>query len=137
MPPEIFSAYNPPDDPGIDNDEPTLTQQHFLEECDINVIMARVGMGQALPDKPVEYYGDFSDSSDYHAQLNKLKAAEAEFMALPAKVRDRFNHNPAELLDFLSNKENQQQAIELGLSPAPAPEPPPVKVVVIPEGQPA
>ena len=53
-------------------------------------------------------------------------------MDLPAKIRQRFNNNPAELIAFLQNSDNIEEAVELGLmekfqnrtKTEPKPEPP-------------
>ena len=47
-------------------------------------------------------------------------AADDAFMALPAAVRERFNNDPAELVDFVSDVNNRSEAIDLGLIPPPA-----------------
>jgi len=36
-------------------------------------------------------------------------------MALPSDVRKRFSNDPAELIDFLADKKNDEEAIKLGL----------------------
>jgi hypothetical protein len=36
-------------------------------------------------------------------------------MALPADLRARFSNNPEELINFLDNPENKDEAIRLGL----------------------
>ena len=101
---------------GLKCDDISLAQQHMKDECDINVIVERFGVTGSLPVKAIEpSYRDFSGVSDYHTALNKIKAAEAEFMALPAKLRARFDHDPNALLNFLENEQNRNEAIELGL----------------------
>jgi len=96
--------------------DPSLAQQHMKDDCDINVIVERFGVTGSLPVRAIEpSYGDFSGVSDYHTALNKIRAAEAEFMALPAKLRARFDHDPNALLNFLENEQNRDEAIELGL----------------------
>jgi len=60
---------------------------------------------------------------------NQLLQAQADFMDLPAKIRQRFNNNPAELIAFLQSPSNVDEAVELGLmekisKPEPKPEPP-------------
>jgi phage internal scaffolding protein len=42
-------------------------------------------------------------------------AAEDEFDALPAQIRARFENEPANLIDFLSNEQNRDEAEKLGL----------------------
>lgn len=102
----------------------TRTQQNFTDECDINRIMKqyqRVGeFGHVT--RATATYGDFSNPVDYQTALNQVKAAQADFDGLPSSIRKRMDNNPALLLDFLSNEENNAEAIELGLRPAP-PEP--------------
>lgn len=101
---------------GLECKDPSLAQQHMKDECDINVIVERFGVTGQLPVKAIEpSYGDFSGVTDYHTALNKIKAAEAEFMALPAKLRAKFDHDPNALLNFLENEANRDEAIELGL----------------------
>ncbi len=39
--PKFHTRYNPPPSPGIVFEEPTMTQQHFRDECDINKIVER------------------------------------------------------------------------------------------------
>jgi len=101
---------------GLKCEDKSLAQQHMRDECDINVIVERFGVTGHLPVKAIEpSYGDFSGVTDYHTALNKIKAAEAEFMALPAKLRAKFDHNPNALLNFLENEANRDEAIQLGL----------------------
>ena len=49
-----------------------------------------------------------------------VMAADDAFMALPANIRERFNNDPAELVDFVSDDRNRSEAIDLGLVPPPA-----------------
>jgi phage internal scaffolding protein len=101
---------------GLKCEDPSLAQQHMKDECDINVIVERFGVTGQLPQAPLEpTYGDFSGVSDYHSALNAIKAAEASFMSLPAKIRAKFDHDPNALLEFLQNETNRDEAIELGL----------------------
>jgi len=101
---------------GLACKDPSLAQQHMKDECDINIIVERFGVTGQLPVRAIEpSYGDFSGVSDYHTALNKIRTAEAEFMALPAKLRAKFDNDPNALLNFLENEQNRDEAIELGL----------------------
>jgi len=101
---------------GLDCKDPSLAQQHMKDECDINVLVERFGVTGQLPVTPLEpSYGDFSGVSDYHSALNAIRASEEAFMALPAKIRARFDHDPNALLNFLQNEENRDEAIQIGL----------------------
>lgn len=121
------------------NSAPSLTQQQFKEEADINNIIASYNTTGLLTNPLVQsarqpIFGDFSNlPQDYMQVQNQLLQAQADFMDLPAKIRQRFNNNPAELISFLQNPNNVDEAIELGLmektskselAPEPKPEPP-------------
>ncbi len=60
-------------------------------------------------------YGDFTGPSDYHTALNKIMDAEEAFSDLDSRLRDRFQNDPAQLLEFISNSENYEEALNLGL----------------------
>jgi phage internal scaffolding protein len=101
---------------GLECKDPSLAQQHMKDECDINILVERFGVTGNMPVAPIEpSYGDFSGVGDYHTALNKIKAADEAFMALPAKIRAKFDHDPNALLNFLQNEENRDEAIQIGL----------------------
>jgi phage internal scaffolding protein len=101
---------------GLHCEDASRTQQHFKDECDINNILRQFNITGLLPEQPVSpRYGDFTGISDYHTALNQVIAAEDEFMALPATIRARFENDPAQLIEFLDNKDNKDEAIKLGL----------------------
>lgn len=101
---------------GLACEEPTLAQQHFKEECDINTILHRFNITGLLPEAPISpRYGDFTGIGDYHTALNRVIAAQEEFEALPAQIRARFENDPAQLIEFLNDEANRSEAVELGL----------------------
>lgn len=112
------------DETGLKCEDPSLAQQHMAEETDINYIVERFGVTGQLPDSPVYQptYGDFTGVSDYRQALDAVKAADDAFMSLPAKVRERFDNDPALFVDFCSSTDpaDRSEAIELGLIPPPA-----------------
>lgn len=104
------------DETGLSCPEPTLAQQNFKDECDINYIVRQFGLTGELPGKPLSpQYGDFTGVLDYHSAVNAVLAAQDDFMELPAQLRSRFNNDPAQLIDFLELEENREEAIKLGL----------------------
>jgi phage internal scaffolding protein len=104
------------DETGLSCPEPTLAQQNFKDECDINYIVRQFGLTGELPGNTLSpQYGDFTGVLDYHSAVNAVLAAQDDFMALPAQMRSRFNNDPAQLIDFLSLEENREEAIKLGL----------------------
>jgi phage internal scaffolding protein len=101
---------------GLACEEPTLAQQHYKEECDINTILQKFSISGILPEAPLSpRYGDFSGIGDYHTALNRVIAAQDEFEALPAPIRARFENDPAKLIEFLEDENNRPEAEELGL----------------------
>ena len=106
---------------GLSCPEPTLAQQQFKDECDINTILERFAITGVLPQNVrAPQYGDFTDAMDYHTALNAVIAADHAFMELPAAVRSRFNNDPGAFVDFCSDPSNRAEAEALGLvMPAP------------------
>lgn len=106
---------------GLHCEDASLTQQHFKDECDINNILRQFNITGLLPESALSpRYGDFTGVVDYHTALNQVIAAEDEFMSLPADLRARFKNDPAQLIAFLENAENKDEAIALGLVNKPA-----------------
>lgn len=95
---------------------PGLTQGQFKQECDINHIMRRYKQSGALPRfKRGGVYGDFSELGDYMESLEKVQAAQEAFAALPSEVRARFRNDPGELVAFVADEKNRDEAVKLGL----------------------
>ena len=125
-PPFVRSPYNYDTDQasaesGLLCEDLSLAQQQFRDECDINMIVRRFGVTGELPTTAaMPSYGDFSGITDYREALDAVRAAEASFMALPARTRARFENDPQQLLEFLAVDANRPEAVELGLIPKPA-----------------
>lgn len=114
-------------DSGLECLDPTMAQQQFREECDINTIMERFGRtGELIAPVRMPQYGDFDGVNDYHSAMNAIVEAQSAFDSLPAKIRARFGNDPAEFLDFVYNEENRDEAIRLGLVEAAIQAPAPV-----------
>ena len=104
------------DESGVAYEEPSLAQQHFKDECDINNILRQFNVTGMLPEQPLSpRYGDFTGISDYKTALDRVIAADEEFMSLPANIRARFDNDANNLIEFLDNEENRAEAVELGL----------------------
>jgi phage internal scaffolding protein len=101
---------------GLACKDATRAQQHHKDECDINQILERFGKTGQIPVTALKgTYGDFSGVYDYHTAMNTLIAAEEEFDALPAKLRAKFGNDPINLIDFMNDPQNKDEAIKLGL----------------------
>lgn len=134
---KVYSAFDLPNDEGTINELPSRTQQHFADECDINKIMEKYEKTGCLIDPMImpsrqPMFQDCSNTvSDYHEAQNTLVNAQNAFNELPAYVRKRFENEPANLIEFLSDSKNKKEAQDLGLvlpDPLPNPEPLPPTV---------
>lgn len=95
---------------------PSMTQQQFAEEVDINTIVRRFGLTGQLPETVrVPMSGDFTGVTDYQTAMQAVRQAEEKFMELPATLRARFRHDPQELMTFMADEKNRAEAEKLGL----------------------
>jgi phage internal scaffolding protein len=105
------------DESGLSCPDPSLAQQSFREEVDINTIVNRFLKTGVLPTpNTFPQYVDFEGVFDYQSAMNLVRAADESFMRMDAKVRARFNNSPQEFLEFFANAENLEEAIRLGLA---------------------
>lgn len=96
---------------------PSLCEQTHRDRVNINSIMRRARKGIPVPLYGREAtYGDFTTGEDYQQCLDKMCQAERDFMQLPAEVRDRFENDPKQLIEFMADPENAKEAVELGLA---------------------
>lgn len=98
--------------------EPSLTQQHFAKDADLNTIVKRYGITDgAIPPAALnpEYFGDFTDAVDFREHLDRVKNAEDRFNALPADLRAQFGNDMVQLHDWVMNPANAEEAVTLGL----------------------
>jgi len=66
-------------------------------------------------------------SSDYQSMLNEVRSVQSYFERLPVAMRERFRHDPAQMLRFMADPKNLAEATKLGLfrsDPVPPPAPP-------------
>ena len=109
------------------------TEQSHRKRVNINTIVSKyrkTGLFPQRQDQPT--YGDFSGIEDFHACQNRIIAARDDFMSIPSEIRKRFGNDVGNLLDFINDPENLQEAIELGLVAEP-PEPEKVATTEPPE----
>lgn len=116
------------------NNEPSMTQQQFADECDINKIVAAYlrNPEQLIMNlnRKEGVYADLSNIPDYQGMLDQTLKAQEAFMTLPPKIRSRFHNDPQELINFLGDSSNIEEGIKLGLldpikesEPTPTPTP--------------
>lgn len=107
---------------GFVSKEPSMTQQQFKDEADINYIIKMYdstgvypGATGAAPREPM--YGDFTDLPDNAQQAyNQIIDAKNNFNQLPLEIRKRFNYDPSLFLDFVQDPANMKELVTLGLA---------------------
>lgn len=120
-PPFVRSPYNydtaaASDESGLLCEDPSLAQQHMKDECDINLMVAKFLKTGEMPGSfAMAQFGDFTGSSDYHTALNNVISARDAFNELPAHIRNRFENDPGQLMDFIHDDKNYDEAVTLGL----------------------
>lgn len=116
--PKIRTRYEYPTSTGLVCLTPSLTQQHLGPETDINTIIRRAVAAQDYavftPTKRAEYY-DCSTFTDYQESVNFLNGIEDDFDSLPSQIRAEFGHNLSNYVKFMTDPQNAEKAVELGL----------------------
>lgn len=118
------SRYNFAQPKGLKCETPSKAKQEFRKEADINTLLSKYERtGMALPRGDAQpMFGDFTapELQDYRQALDTVRGAGKLMDSLPAKTRARFGNNVADLLLFVQDPLNRQEAIELGLINPPA-----------------
>lgn len=115
----MFATYfKKPDVSGLDfTDSPSLTEQHHAPDLDMNTIVTRALKTGAIDPSLVRTFGKYADVTtvgDYMDAHMRYRSGVESFEALPSSIRDRFHNNPAELLEFIHDPKNRDEAIKLG-----------------------
>jgi len=102
------------------NLEPSKTVQGPAHDADINNIAKAYGLnGRNMPIPPAIFdpanYADLSEVPSLQDALNLVHDANDQFARLPADLRAMFNHDPAQLWEFVQDPRNGPKAVELGL----------------------
>lgn len=102
------------------NEEKSRTDQQWKKDTDVNNIMDSYLKRGELPlfAKRANVQGQYADVSeipDLLGAYEQVQAAETAMSQLPAQVRAKFKNNPHELVEFLKDKKNLEESIELGL----------------------
>lgn len=97
------------------------TEQHHKKSCDVNQILdryRRVNGRDLVKDFRGFTSGNFYDTTEVpelRDALDRYQRADDAFMSLPANIRKQFDHDPMQLLEFVKNPKNLDEAIKLGL----------------------
>lgn len=97
---------------------PSRTQKQYKDEVNVNNIIKKyrqTGSITHVRNAQNGVYADLTNLPDLMEAQAVIIAAEAAFAEVPAKIRQRFQHDPRQMIDFLSDPNNQEEAIKLGL----------------------
>lgn len=122
---KFYTRYVTPPEVSLEFKKPSMTEQHFKDECDINNIVAQYQQTGVMPSGDRQpLFGDFANfPQDLQASQAFFDEAAERFMQLSSDIRKRFGNDPVQLLSFLHDEKNREEAISLGLVNAPAPPP--------------
>jgi len=107
----------------------SLTKQQFKKDCDVMEIVRRhatTGLWDHL-ERRTPQYGDFSMATELHEALQLVDISRAEFMELPASVRDAVDNDPVAFLRALADPDGFHALVEAGM---------PVEPTYVPPGTP-
>lgn len=116
---------------GIVFEEPSLTDQSQYKDTDINNIVRRyqtTGLLDSPGSVPFEtlQYGDATLLPDYQTALDLVNSVQTEFASMPSEIREKFGHDPMQLLEALQDPTKKTMLQDIGLLSKD--EVPPVKV---------
>lgn len=103
-------------------DHPSLTRQSPKAGCAIDAILkmyatkgvSPTDVGVFMTQAAQAPYG-VQPSTDYQMMLNEVIRVQDYFDSLPSRVRERFRHDPKNMVDFLADPKNHEEAAKLGL----------------------
>lgn len=110
--------------------ETSKAQQSYKDEANIiNIVEKYMRTGELPLLRNPPTHQDFEDTFDFQSSLDQVRAAEAAFAALPAKIRKEFDNDPGQYVEGVERlvaEKNWTELERLGLrTPPPKPEEPP------------
>jgi len=113
----------------------SLAKQDQKKECEIGHILNKYRKKGVLPRTnplPAKYM-DASNTIEYGEALNFVVEAQTRFQELDSDTRKRFGNDPKQFLDFVTNSDNLEEMVEMGLAEAVLDEPQKVEIVNPPQ----
>lgn len=98
----------------------SLTRQADADRANIHNILDRYKRTGLLPHRTAQPMGEGVPTVEsFHDAMNVVTKAQQSFDALPVKIRQKFDNDPAKLLAFVQDEKNKAELVELGLVKAP------------------
>jgi phage internal scaffolding protein len=111
--------YPSPTSPGLTFEKPSRTVQSDREGTDLKLLLEKYMDTGVVPVfnvpsvPPID--GDFSDVPDFQTMQDMLVDIQEQFDSMPSKIREKFANNPMNMVQFLQDENNVEEAIALGL----------------------
>lgn len=98
-------------------DDESKTKQQFKDECNLCSTVKKYIKGSARLNVSVlsPVYADVSQIGSFQDCCNYVTNSLEAFSKLPSNIRDRFKNDPSELINFVDNPDNYDEAVKLGL----------------------
>ena len=95
-------------------------KQEFKDDADLNSIMRKFQKTGAIDHAKI-HQGSYGIASpmQLHEAMNLVKKSESMFNELPSSIRNKFENNAEQFLDYVQNPDNAIEAKELGISLSP------------------
>ena len=92
------------------------TEQSHKRECDVNLIVAKYDKQGIIShvNKMEARFGDVT-GADFRAAQDLFIRAQDSFDSLPSEIRNRFQNDAGQFLEFMEDDKNRDEAIKLGL----------------------
>lgn len=99
----------------------SLTVQSDAHNAEINEIIRKFSQGGMLDNLNMAeaVFQDITEFTDFADAMLHAKMAEADFLKLPSKIREIFNHDVAEWLDAAHDQEKRDALVAAGVIDAP------------------
>lgn len=93
-----------------------VTEQSHKNQCDVNNIIKKYNKN-GLISHVSSMKAEFGDVPlvDYKEMQDRLVKMQGEFNKLPVEVRKRFGNSPFNLISFMEDGNNREEAVKLGL----------------------
>lgn len=115
----IVSRYDIVPVPGVTFTQVSLTQQHFKDDCDVNLILERfMRTGEVPSSSGIPSFQDVSDFADYRDLQDAISDARDYFESLPARVRARYNNDVTMFYETLNTRQGYDDFLSLVGAPA-------------------
>ncbi len=92
------------------------TEQAHKNQCDVNRIIEKYDK-RGIITHVSKFEAKFGDLTglDFKSMQDQVANAKSMFSNLPGEIRALFENDPANLLTFMENPDNRDEAIKLGL----------------------